>query len=612
MIDESTIQAIKERANLLEVVREHVQLKRQGSSFVGLCPFHSERTPSFHVHEHDRFYHCFGCGASGNVLSFLMQIRGISFVEAVEELAGRFGIEVKRTGSSARGAPRKARPELFDINKLAAQFYVAQLASAPDTVKSYVQQRGLEARILQAYGVGFAPAERGALLQFMRQRRVRDEDLLAVGLVRRSQRGDLYETFRGRIVFPVWLDNRRIAGFGGRIVPALYDEQARATIPKYLNSPETELYQKSKILFGVPQALPAIRAAGTVHLVEGYMDVLALAQTGVQNVVATCGTALTERHVARLRHMVRRVVVLFDGDVAGRSAAAKSFKLFINSGLDARAVFLPDGSDPDDLARTHGEQTANALAELPHELLIDTYLDGLLRQYGADQASQLGPALKGRLCSELVATLRLIENSIERSEHYERAALRLKVARDELERLSTDEKAAPATAPLRPSESAPESLHEAKRQRLDQLPKLDRELLYACMAHKEELCPAALRSPDLMESVHPATRAFLQRLQEIAGNASLSEEQRREQTRTLLRELGSSWIEHWRRAYDMLQDRSVDLRALFEECARSAKRQKLQRAAAALDERIRSCADETERLLLAKERVELSKTLSSM
>ena len=348
MITQQSIEKVRNTANIVEIVSETVALRRSGSNFLGLCPFHSERSPSFFVRESSNSYNCFGCGSSGNVISFVMATRAMSFPDAVEMLAGRFGVPLEyESGKSA--APRIDREHLFKICQTAHHFFRRSLLQVKTKqgefahVGNYLKKRLLTADVINTFGLGYCPSQRRSLLDVLVAAGFKEEDILLTGLVRRTARGDLYELFRGRLIFPIFMDAKRIAGFGGRMIPGVLESQGDRVVPKYINSPETPLYQKSKVFYGLPQALPSIRSERHAYIVEGYMDVIGLAMRGVSNVIACCGTAMTEQHIRRLGGICDKVTLLFDGDEAGRGAASKSFLVSRNAELDLSALFLPDG-----------------------------------------------------------------------------------------------------------------------------------------------------------------------------------------------------------------------------------------------------------------------------
>lgn len=613
MISQETIEEIKERANLTEVVSESVSLKRLGRNWVGLCPFHAEKTGSFHVRD-DRFYHCFGCGESGNIISYVMKIRGLSFSEAIEELAQRFGIAIKRQGGRLKEAPRGDPQKLYRANRAAFEVFSAALKKAPLPVKSYLEGRALSADAIQAFGLGFAPPGWNDVRSVLLKGGFSEEILLQAGLVRRSQKGELYDTFRARLMFPIFSDARHIVGFGGRIIPGLADEETLKTAPKYLNSSESGIYEKSKVLFGLPQALAAVRESSEVYLVEGYMDVIGLWQAGVKNVVATCGTALSEKHARRLRFLAKKVCVLFDGDQAGRTAAGRSFAIFLNSGLDVSAIFLNEDKDPDDFAKRHGRQTAQALAQLGRVSLLDCYLETLLAKYGVREARSLGAASKGRLGEELCETLKKVKNSIERSELIQAAALRLLVPSDTLAQMVAP--AAAGTKVRGAEEQAPDTWPRPQRMgfipEIKELPALDREVLLAIMVKKEEIIPSVLKDPELCSALHPVSLGFIEGMAEITCRGNIGLENKKESIRILLKNYGDSWVKHWKKAYEVTKDPEVDFTEVVEECRRSAKKSKLNQAIEDVRGALRAPLSEDDKLSLMQQKLELERQLRTL
>lgn len=611
MISQSTIEEIKERANLVEIVGESVQLKRNGANYTGICPFHSEKTPSFHIRDNGRFYHCFGCGVSGNVITYVMESRGLSFPDAVEELAARYGIEVKHEGGAVKRDDAPHKDVFYTINKIAFEFYQKNLASADAAVGSYLRSRHISPKSIAEFGVGFAPKQWGALCEHLKKEKFDDELLLQSGLVRRSPKGDLYDTFRARIIFPIVIEARKIAGFGGRIVPGLLDEASLKSAPKYLNSPETAVYQKGKIFYGFPQALESLRRSKELYLVEGYMDVIGLWQAGVRNVLATCGTAVSENHVKRLQHLVERVAVLFDGDVAGRAAAAKCFATFLNSGIDVSALFLPEDEDPDTIAIRYGEKTSEYLSGLDKVPLLDCFIDSLVLKTGLKEMSELGAAAKGKIAEEVAGLLSKVRNTIEQGDLLQRAALKLGVGPAQLGPLV--EKAAGNIK----TETAVKALPIDESQRrgpvaIEDLPRVDRELLHVVMVKRGELSAELLRDADVCEGVHPATLRFIQGMEVILSNAGAGEEAKRDHIKALLKEFGDSWVSHWRKSYQMLTEKEVDFDRALIECRGHLKKTKLKRAIMDVDQRMASSDDEQEKGFLALEKIQLKRRLEQV
>jgi DNA primase len=347
MIPQSFIQDLLSRVDIVEVIDRHVKLKRAGANHVACCPFHSEKTPSFTVSPTKQFYHCFGCGAHGTAVGFLMEHSGMGFVEAVKELAQGVGMKVPEVRSEA--AQRKAEHgvTLYEVLLQAAQHYRARLKDAPQAI-AYLKKRGLSGEIAKSFGIGYAPDEwQGLAAAFA------DYDgkaLAEAGLVKASDDGRRYDVFRNRVMFPIVDVRGNVIGFGGRVIGE--------GEPKYLNSPETPVFEKGRELYGLYQARRAIRDAGRVLVVEGYMDVVALAQAGVEYAVATLGTATTPLHVQKLLRQADEIVFSFDGDAAGRKAAWRALENSLSQLTDGKQVkflFLPEGEDPDTYVRKHGK-----------------------------------------------------------------------------------------------------------------------------------------------------------------------------------------------------------------------------------------------------------------
>ncbi|WGI24523.1 DNA primase [Halomonas alkaliantarctica] len=343
------------RVDVVEVVGERVQLKKAGRNYSGLCPFHQEKTPSFTVSADKQFYHCFGCGANGNALRFLMEYDKLPFPEAVEQLAGRLGIEVPREGvDDPRAQQReKKRKEGVNLLELAASFYRERLKMQEgQSAQRYLSGRGLSDDVIKTYGIGYAPAGWEALKQHLSERGVGEPVQVEYGLlIHREDTGRTYDRFRDRVMFPIRDLRGRTIAFGGRVMG---DDQ-----PKYLNSPETPVFHKGRELYGLYEARQASNKLEQLVMVEGYMDVVALAQYGIHNAVATLGTATTEDHLTRLFRLVSRVVFCFDGDRAGRQAASRALETALPQmidGREARFLFLPEGDDPDTLVRREGAE----------------------------------------------------------------------------------------------------------------------------------------------------------------------------------------------------------------------------------------------------------------
>ena len=343
-------QEVKAAADIATVIGHHVRLKRQGGNrFIGLCPFHSEKTPSFSVHNGLQIYKCFGCGKSGDVYSFLMEIQGLTFVEALKSLAEQQGREMpRRGGGPGSDAAARKREALLYIHELAQEFFVKQLHSPRgNEALRYLRGRGLGKEEIAEFGLGYAPSG-NALRNYLRTRRLKRREVLESGLLGESERDkSVYDRFRDRLMFPIHSDAGKIVAYGGRARQA-------DTQPKYLNSPETSIYRKNTVLYSIHRARMAMRQSNLAVLVEGYMDVIGVWRAGVRNAVATCGTALTARQIGVIRRHCDTVVVNFDSDRAGQAAAERSVDLLLGEGMNVRVLELPGGLDPDEFCEAHG------------------------------------------------------------------------------------------------------------------------------------------------------------------------------------------------------------------------------------------------------------------
>ena len=352
-------QHVKSSADIVRIIGEHVRLKKTGNSFVGLCPFHQEKTPSFNVHPTRQFFYCFGCGAKGDVFRFVMDTEKIAFPEAVRRVAQRAGIPVPADAPSGEpmSPERRLRAALEELHQKALEFYRKQLRSAEAApVRELIRKRGVTDESAEEFGLGFAPASGSALTSYLSKLGVPSDVLEASGLVIRRDQGGDFDRFRNRWIFPIAAENGKIVAFAGR---ALGDDH-----PKYLNSPETALYTKSRVLYNLFRARDAIRTAGGTVMVEGYMDAIAVYQAGIKNVVASCGTALTETQARMLARHGTEVIVSYDPDSAGVAATDRSVSLLLEEGLSVKILRLPGGLDPDQFIQQKGAEAYRAqLAE---------------------------------------------------------------------------------------------------------------------------------------------------------------------------------------------------------------------------------------------------------
>jgi len=489
-IPDETLQAIRDRVSIVEVVSAYVSLKRTGRNHTGLCPFHSEKTPSFTVSDERGLYHCFGCGESGSVFTFVMKMERLEFLDAVTQLAKRAGVALPERGSDDPAAQR--REHLYAANARAERFFRETLASGAGAgARRYLDGRGLQAQTIERYGLGFAPASGSALASWLAGEKVPSELALQAGLLGRSQDGRVYDRFRGRVMFPIRDRRGRTIAFGGR---TLGSDQ-----PKYLNSPETPLFHKGEGLYGVAEARDAIRAADRAVLVEGYMDALLLVQEGIAYAVATLGTALTPAQLRLLQPLggdQLAVFFFFDGDRAGRQAALRAFGVCAAAGIWGRAAFLPEGFDPDSYTRQHGAAATLALLDAAPSL-VDFYFDSLLPP-GATLPQRT------RVADDVKRMLARVGNDVQFELLARQAAARLGLSEEIFRRARS---AAPAAAAPAPLPGAPAPSWPAEERLLVELMAIDRAVAAAPLV---SAAVAHFSAPDLKQAAEQIAQAWQQ------------------------------------------------------------------------------------------------------
>ena len=412
MIPEEKVREIADRLSIVEVVSDYVPLRRAGGNFLGLCPFHAEKTPSFNVNPAREIFHCFGCGAGGNAFSFVMKIEGLSFPEAVKLLAKKAGVEIEeRELTPAEKKSQDEHTQFLKINELTTSYYRSVLLNGQDgdAARQYLAQRSVAADISEAYKLGFAPDRWDGLAKHLQNNRVDLNTADKLGIIRKSDSG-WHDLFRNRLIFPIHDARGQVIAFAGRVLDA--------SLPKYINSPESPLYHKSSVLFGLNMALPSIRTGGSVIIVEGYFDHLALYRAGVQNVVATCGTALTSTHAGQIKRHAERVYTLFDSDNAGKKATIRSMELFLEQRIPAYVISLPPGDDPDSYLDVHPAEDFAVLRENARPA-FEYFVRSLLAETPPDSVDS-----KVRIIDDIVPRFRKIADSVER-DLYEKEICRL-------------------------------------------------------------------------------------------------------------------------------------------------------------------------------------------
>ena len=412
MIPEDKVREVAERLSIVEVVSDYVPLRRAGGNFTGLCPFHAEKTPSFNVNPAREIFHCFGCGAGGNAFSFIMKIEGISFPEAVKQLARKAGIEIEeRQLTPSEKKAQDEHTQFLRINDLITSYYRSVLLNGleGEPARQYLANRSVQSEVSEAYLLGFAPDRRDGLAKHLRNNGIDMDIALKLGIIRKSDAG-WYDLFRNRLIFPIRDARGQVIAFAGRVLDA--------SLPKYINSPESPLYHKSSVLFGIDMALPSIRTGNSIIIVEGYFDHLALYRAGIQNVVATCGTALTSTHAGMIKRHAERVYTLFDSDNAGKKATIRSMELFLEQRIPAYVISLPVGDDPDSFMAAHPTEAFIALRDKARPA-FEYFVRSLLLETPPDSVDS-----KVRIIDDIVPRFRKIADTVER-DLYEKEICRL-------------------------------------------------------------------------------------------------------------------------------------------------------------------------------------------
>ncbi|MDD4957176.1 MAG: DNA primase [Candidatus Omnitrophica bacterium] len=410
-IKQEIIDQILDRLDIVEVIGEFVPLKKTGGSFKACCPFHNEKTPSFVVSPEKQIYHCFGCGAGGNAIGFVMKYENLSFPEAVRVLAPKAGVEVPET-SEQENVTDSIATKLHEMNQIAASFFQSNLrGQSGHGALQYLKDRGLNPETLTTFRIGYAPEGWENLRKYCEKKGISHDLLRQAGLTIPSEKGKSdYDRFRNRVIYPVFNERGKIIAFGGRVM----DD----SLPKYINSPETIIYNKSRTLYGLNFARRAIRENGFVIMVEGYMDVVMPAQFGVNNVVATSGTALTIQQVSMIKKYTDTVVMVYDSDQAGESASLRGLDILLENGMKVRVARLPKGEDPDSFSRKNGGEAFLKAAREAKEL-FDYKLDLLIEKLGASDVAGIA--------SEMLPTIAKAENYVQRSDYLKRLGQRLGV-----------------------------------------------------------------------------------------------------------------------------------------------------------------------------------------
>lgn len=412
---EAKINEIKNLTNIVEVISDYLSLRKVGRNYVGLCPFHSENKASFTVSPEKQIYHCFGCGAGGNVFNFLMRYHNLSFPEVIKELARRHGVILPFTKKTVYEQQQdELRSRILNINRLAADYYQEILDTDPQgaKVRTYLNNRGISREVISEHRLGYAKESWNDLRNFFQKKGISLDLVEKAGLLISKKTGDYYDRFRDRIIFPIIDVYGEVVGFGGRVL----DD----SVPKYINSPETPVYHKGHSLYGLNVAKDFIRKEGCFLIVEGYFDLLALHTHGIKNIVSTLGTALTRDHIRRLKGYASQGIIIFDSDQAGLNAASRSLSLFLEENVTAKILVLPQGFDPDSYIFRFGKGPfKKALRDTSP--LFEFFLERVVKRFGVSVEGKIG------VLKELVPVLANIRNPLEQSIYVKKVAETLDV-----------------------------------------------------------------------------------------------------------------------------------------------------------------------------------------
>lgn len=493
-IPEATVEQVLASTDIVELVGRYVKLRRAGTNFVGLCPFHNEKTPSFNVSPSRNSYHCFGCGAGGTALGFLMDHDGMTFVEAVKRLADAAGIRIEEEVWDANAErDAKIRASLIRAHQRLAEWYHHLLMKDPvaDVARQYLKSRGINAQVAKRWQLGFAPGAGDLMRRWSREQDISEGLLIDAGILAKGERGDTYPRFRQRLMFPICNDNGEVIAFSGRLL----DADAKAA--KYMNSPETPIFNKSRVFFGFHKAKRAVAKASQAIVCEGQIDLVMAYEAGFENVVAALGTAFTEHHAKLLKRHADEVVLCYDSDAAGFKAAQRAFQILAPTGLVVKVATLPAGDDPDTLIRREGAAAFATLIEHAEEF-IDYQIAHAAAQPKFSQMVE-----RVRFAEQMAANIRLLDNPVARSTAIQRVAVRMGIPEEDIRKRIGK----PGKAPVHSG-----TAEEAKSAAARLLKEQDRTALM--------LCQSALVSQEVLDWLRGTGKADL--LDDMPGTDLLS------------------------------------------------------------------------------------------
>lgn len=530
-IPQEKIDEIRAASDVVDVISAYVRLKKRGKDYLGLCPFHQEKTPSFSVSAQKQMFYCFGCHRGGDVVKFVMEYEKSSYVEALEQLAERAGITITRTEEAYEAANEMEK--LYAVMTFAARFFYNNMTKTTEGefALNYFRERGFTANTMTTFGLGYAMRGWDSLIKKAAEEGIEPEMLDKVGLVRKKEDGGTYDTFRGRAMFPIFNTNGRVIAFGAR---KLYEDDK---LGKYINSSETTIYHKSKVLYGLSQAKDAIRERDFAVLVEGYADLISVHQAGTKNIVASSGTALTPEQIQLVARYTKNITLVYDADSAGANAMLRGVDLILEGGLDVRIVRLPEGEDPDSFVKKNGGEAFEELLKKAVSF-IDYKAGEFLRNGSFETPEGKAEAVRG-----LVQSIAKIPDQLKRSFFIKAVAEKYELYESTLyAEMEKSTRRVPQKFVQTVVAEEPQEERETKQRKAaaEEMPTEERDLLTAVLEDPKEMVPFVFRSLQPSDLTHPASRRIAEAVLLLfdetgeADAAQVMEQMEEEQEKTMV------------------------------------------------------------------------------
>ncbi|MDI6765652.1 MAG: DNA primase [Bacteroidota bacterium] len=499
------IEEIRNATDIVDLIGSFIPLKKRGKNYVGLCPFHTEKTPSFNVSPERQMYHCFGCGTGGNAITFLMEYEKVSFVEAVRSLADKAGISIPKSSQDQEDIASE-QEQLYELTREAGLFYYNYLNETTEGkfALEYFHHRGFSDEIIRTFGLGYSPNSWKALIDFAAEKNLSIELLEKAGLVRKRDDGSYHDYFRGRAMFPIFSTTGRVIGFGAR---KLYEDDP---LGKYINSPETIIYNKSKILYGIYNAKEAIREKDSVILVEGYADLISVYQVGIRNVVASSGTALTQEQIQLINRYTKKIIIVYDADSAGSKAALRGVDLILENDLDVSVVSLPEGEDPDSFVRSKGGKALEGLVENSI-----SFIDFIAQSYEREGKLQT-PEGQAQTVRAIVQTIAKMKDELKRNFYIRQVAEKYRLYEStlvrELEKIIGGSRRTIREQNTHLIPIAADDIIQNQKHTKQEIPNGERDLLHAILEGGVEVLKLIIDSITPEDFTHPLTKTLFIRL----------------------------------------------------------------------------------------------------